>query len=401
MGMTRQTLLGLAGATLLALASAPAFAADPGITDSEITIGLFGPLSGPLVGYGVDPLNAAKMLYEEANKKGGVHGRKIKLVIEDDKCTPNDLVAVVKKLTTVDKVFLLHGGSCTAAVAAAQEYVNREKMPMAMLNAAGDNAVFPPTKYVFGSFHGTQRVYGGGLANFAASHLKSKRAAVIVHDDDYGNANLKTVKATLERQGVQVVAEVRIPPNITDVTAPMLTVRSAKPDVILSAAYPAPAVLIAQKYAEYGMNETPLLQATQGIPSPPTFSKNVGNPDAFKNFYFTWAFNDIADEAVKQKYLKLYKSYYPDRDPTPFFVSGLPSAFVVLAALEKAGKDLTRESFVAAMEQVSVKTDIMAGEERFGTDRRDALRDVFVIRFDGTKQSVMPGIYTWNGKDGL
>jgi branched-chain amino acid transport system substrate-binding protein len=394
-------LFGLAGAALLALASQPARAADPGITDTEITIGLFGPLSGPLVGYGVDPLNAAKMLYEEANKKGGVHGRKIKLVIEDDKCTPNDLVSVVKKLTTIDKVFMLHGGSCTAAVAAAQEYVNREKIPMAMLNAAGDNAVFPPTRYVFGSFHGTQRVYGGGLANFAVSHLKSKRAAVIVHDDDYGNANLKTVKATLERQGVQVVAEVRIPPNITDVTAPMLTVRSAKPDVILSAAYPAPAVLIAQKYAEYAMTDIPLLQATQGIPSPPTFSKNVGNPDAFKNFYFTWAFNDVADEAVKQKYLKLYKSYYPDRDPTPFFVSGLPSAFVVLAALEKAGKNLTRESFVAAMEQVSVKPDIMAGEERFGPDRRDALRDVFVIRFDGKKQTVMPGIYTWNGKDGL
>jgi len=109
-------------------------------------------------------------------------------------CTPNDLVAVVKKLTTVDKVFILHGGSCTAAVAAAQDYVNREKMPMAMLNAAGDNAVFPPTRYVFGSFHGTQRVYGGGLANFAVAQLKSKRAAVIVHDDDYGNANLKTVR---------------------------------------------------------------------------------------------------------------------------------------------------------------------------------------------------------------
>jgi branched-chain amino acid transport system substrate-binding protein len=397
----RHIRIGLVAAALLALASQQVKAGDPGITDNEITIGLFGPLSGPLIGYGLDPLNAAKMLYEEANKNGGVHGRKIKLVIEDDKCSPNDLVSVVKKLTTVDKVFILHGGSCTAAVAAAQDFVNREKMPMAMLNAAGDNAVFPPTRYVFGSFHGTQRVYGAGLANFAVASLKPKRAAIIVHDDEYGNGNLKTVKATLERQGVQIVAEERIPPNISDVTAPMLKVRAAKPDVILSAAYPAPAVLIAQKYAEYGMTETPLLQATQGIPSPPTFAKNVGNPEAFKNFYFTWAFNDTADEKVKQKYLTMYKSYYPDRDPTPFFVSGLPSAYTVLAALEKAGKDLTRESFVAAMEQVKVKTDIMAGELSFAPDRRDALRDVFVIRFDGTKQTAMPGTFTWNGKDGL
>ena len=82
-------------------------------------------------------------------------------------------------------------------------------------------------------------------------------------------------------------------------------------------------------------------------------------------------------------------------------MSGLPSAYVVLAALERAGKDLSRESFVAALEGVKVKTDIMAGELAFASDRRDALRDVFVIRFDGTKQTVMPGVYTWNGKDGL
>ena len=391
----------LIGAALLALAVAPARAADPGLTDNEITIGLFGPLSGPLIGYGLDPLNAAKMLYEEANRQGGIQGRKIKLVVEDDKCTPNDLVAVVKKLTTVDKVFLLHGGSCTAAVAAAQDFVNREKIPMVMLNAAGDNAVFPPTPYVFGSFQATQRVYGSALASFAAQQLKAKRAAIIVHDDDYGNANLKTAKAVLERGGVQIVAEERIPPNISDITAPMLKVRAAKPDVILSGAYPAPAVLIAQKYAEYGMTDIPLLQATQGIPSPATFAKNVGNPDALKNFYHTWSFTDIGDAGIHDKYVKLYKSYYPDREPTAFFVTGLPSAFMVIAALEKAGKELTRESFVKALEQTRVKPDVMAGELAFGPNRRDALRDVIVVRFDGVKQTVMPGVYTWNGSDGM
>ena len=96
-------------------------AADPGLTDTEIAIGLFGPLSGPLIGYGLDPVNAAKMWYDDINKKGGIHGRKIRLVIEDDKCTANDLVAAVKKLLTVDNVFMLHGGSCTAALTAAQD----------------------------------------------------------------------------------------------------------------------------------------------------------------------------------------------------------------------------------------------------------------------------------------
>src|SRR5215475_2599419 len=89
---------------------AKAWAADPGITDTEITIGLFAPMSGPLTAFGLDALQAAKMWYEETNKKGGIHGRKIKLVIEDDKCSPNDVVAVVKKFVTVDKTFMVHGG---------------------------------------------------------------------------------------------------------------------------------------------------------------------------------------------------------------------------------------------------------------------------------------------------
>lgn len=386
---------------LMALGLAMPAMAETGVTNDEIVIGLFGPLSGPLVGYGIDPLNAAKMWYEEVNRKGGINGRKVRLVIEDDKCTPNDLVAVVKKLVTVDNVFILHGGSCTAAVAAAQEFVTREKVPLVMLNAAGDNAVFPPTRYMFGSFHGTQRTYGAALVVFGAKELKAKRLAIIVHDDEYGKANLATSSAVALQNGMQVVAVERIPPNITDVTAPMLNIRAAKPDIILSGAYPAPAVLIAQKYAEYGMTAIPLMQATQGIPTPAVFAKNVGNDAALRNFYHTWAFTDIGDEALRQKWVAMYKRANPDREPGPFMISGLPSAISVTTALEKAGRNLTRESFIQAMESLDYKPEVLAGSIKFAPDRRDGLRDMLVIKYDGKTQKVMPGIYVWNGKDGL
>jgi branched-chain amino acid transport system substrate-binding protein len=96
----------------------------------------------------------------------------------------------------------------------------------------------------------------------------------------------------------------------------------------------------------------------------------------------------------------MYKAYYPDRNPTPFFVSGLPSAMTVIAALQKAGKDLSRESFIAAMDQMNAQFDIMAGPIVFNKDRRDGLRDVFVVKFDGEKEQAMPGVYSWNGEDG-
>jgi branched-chain amino acid transport system substrate-binding protein len=375
-------------------------AQTPGVTDKEIVIGLFAPLSGPLVSYGIDPLNAAKMIYEDVNSKGGINGRKIRLVIEDDKCTGNDLLGVAKKLITVDNVFILHGGSCTAAIAAAQEYIQREKVPFVMLNAAGDNAVFPPTRYMFGSFQGTQRVYGSALSEFAIKSLKAKRIAIIVHDDDYGKANLAAAKAVITRLGGEVVAEEKIPPNISDITAPVLNLRASKPDAILSGAYPAPAVLLAQKYGEFGMTNIPLLQSTQGMPTPSVYAKNVGNPDALKNLYHTWSFTDIAKEDVRERMLAMYKKSNPDREPGPFMVTGVPSALAVIDTLQRLGRDLTREKFVDAMEKLNLNSDLMTGPLQFSATRRDALRTVEVVKFDGKTQKVMPDYYTWNGKDG-
>jgi branched-chain amino acid transport system substrate-binding protein len=375
-------------------------AQTPGVTDKEIVIGLFAPLSGPLVSYGIDPLNAAKMIYEDVNSKGGINGRKIRLVIEDDKCTGNDLLGVAKKLITVDNVFILHGGSCTAAIAAAQEYIQREKVPFVMLNAAGDNAVFPPTRYMFGSFQGTQRVYGSALSEFAIKSLKAKRIAIIVHDDDYGKANLAAAKAVITRLGGEVVAEEKIPPNISDITAPVLNLRASKPDAILSGAYPAPAVLLAQKYGEFGMTNIPLLQSTQGMPTPAVYAKNVGNPDALKNLYHTWSFTDIAKEDVRERMLAMYKKSNPDREPGPFMVTGVPSALAVIDTLQRLGRDLTREKFVDAMEKLNLTSDLMTGPLQFSATRRDALRTVEVVKFDGKTQKVMPDYYTWNGKDG-
>ncbi|MGE4014343.1 MAG: ABC transporter substrate-binding protein, partial [Alphaproteobacteria bacterium] len=351
--------------------------------------------------FGFDPLQAAKMWYEEVNKNGGIHGRKIKMLVEDDKCNPNEAVAVAKKLVTVDKVFMLHGGACSAVAVAMQEFVTREKIPFAMINAAADIAVFPPTRYVFGAFLGTQRTVGGTIMEFAARELKGKRIAFIAHDDDFGNSHWVAAKAAAQRFGVEIVALERFSPRAADVTAPMLNIRAARPDVIISTVYPAPAVLIAQKYAEFGMTDIPLVSAVQGVPFPALFAKNVGNDAALKNFYYGSPLNDLSDGPKQRKWVELYKQYYPDRTPSVFMAYGLPSAMAIARALEKVGRDLTRERFVDALESVEFDTGVMAGPVAFAKDRRDGHRTSIFMKFDGKSHTLMPGSYVWNGKDGL
>lgn len=394
----RNALLG--GIAALAALAGPV-RAETGVTDNEILIGLFAPMSGQLAAFGIDPLQAAKMWYEEVNKKGGIHGRKIKVLVEDDKCNPVEVVSVVKKFITVDKTFIVHGGSCTAPAVAAQEFVTREKVPFVMLNAAGDGAVIPPTRYVFGAFGGTQRSVGATIMEFAIKELKAKKVAMIAHDDDFGNSNTATATAVAKKMGVEMVALERISPRITDVTAPMLKVRGANPDVVISTAYPAPAVLITQKYAEYGMTKTPIVIAVQGIPIPSVFHKNVGNDAAFANLYYGSPLNDLTDGPKQQPWIQLYKQYYPDRTPGAFMAYGLPSAMAITRALEKVGKDLTREKFVDAMEQTNFESGALAGATIFGKDRRDGYRTSIFIKFDGKTHQLMPGTYTWNGTDGM
>lgn len=391
----------LASFAALALHPTAGGAAEVGVTDTEITIGLFAPMSGQLANFGFDPLQAAKMWYEEVNKKGGIHGRKIKVVVEDDKCNPTEVVAVVKKLVTVDNVFILNGGSCTAPVVAAQEFVTREKVPFVMLNAAGDGAVHPPTKYVYGAFGGTQRSVGATLMEFAAKELKAKKVAYFADDNEFGNSNYATAKAVADRLGVQIVTAERLAPGkTTDVTAPMLKARQAQPDVIISAAYPAGTVLLAQKYGEFGMTKIPFVVAVQGIPDPALFAKNVDNDAALSNLYYGSPLNDLTEGPKQQKWINLYKQYYPDRRPTAYMTYGLPAAMAITRAIEKAGRDLTREKFIAAMDQTNFDSEVLAGPSTFGPDRRDGYRSSIFIKFDGKKYTLMPGTYTWNGVDG-
>ena len=124
-------------------------AADPAALENAKAkyLGKTGQITEQMKGLGkLDPdarraqgavINAAKMYYDQVNKEGGVHGRKIELVIEDDRCNANDLLAAVKKLTEQDKVFALNGGSCSGPVVKDRKVLTN--MSMNALVVGGSN----------------------------------------------------------------------------------------------------------------------------------------------------------------------------------------------------------------------------------------------------------------------
>lgn len=385
-------------AAALMLAAIPTSArSEVGVTDNEIVIGLFSALSGPLSVNGADPLNAARAYYEDVNAKGGIHGRKIRLVIEDDKCVPGEANAVARKLINVDKVFILNGGACSGAVVALQDLVNREKVPHVFINASGDTAVFPPTRYQFGAIPGTQRSTMVAVMLFSMDHLKGKRLALIGPDDDMGRAAYRFAKAVAAKRGAEIVAYEIVPNNATDVTVPVVNVRSANPDVIMLATYTAPTVLMLQKLSEYSVKK-PVVSAIQGVSSAPdVFAKSVGDNAALANFYYTMPLVGQPGGPELKSFYDLFAKYNPDRKtPTMTMPYGFPAPMAIVKALEMAGRELTREGFIDALEKVDLDSGVMVSPIKFGPGRRDAMRGQVVIKFDGKTLTRMPGTYEWD-----
>lgn len=397
--MTLRLRLTVLAASLCTLAhAAPALAQqEPGITDKTIRIGMFAPLSGSSMAYGFDPMNGAKMWYAKINKEGGIHGRQIELVIEDDRCNANDLVAAAKKLTEQDKVFLLNGGSCSAATVAAREYVEREKIPLVMLNASGDGALYPVSKYIYGAFSISQYAVGGSMVQFGAEALKAKKIGYINHDDAYGAWNLAAAKVQAKSLGDLPLNVQSVNSNINDVTAPMLRIRASNPDVLLLTTYARPAALIIKKAHELGFDK-PIVLAVTGTADLRQLVENVGNKDAFKNVYIQDVLADVPGSPKLQWVYDMYKEAYPDLAarpgyPQPYMPYGLPSAMTVVNALKAAGPQPTREKVLEAMSTMKFDSGVMAGPIEFSPTDHAAQKAAIYLKFDGDKSTLVPGTF--------
>jgi branched-chain amino acid transport system substrate-binding protein len=397
--MTLRLRLTVLAASLCTFAHAvPALAQqEPGITDKTIRIGMFAPLSGSSMAYGFDPMNGAKMWYAKINKEGGIHGRQIELVIEDDRCNANDLVAAAKKLTEQDKVFLLNGGSCSAATVAAREYVEREKIPLVMLNASGDGALYPVSKYIYGAFSISQYAVGGSMVQFASEALKAKKIGYINHDDAYGAWNVAAAKVQAKSLGDLPLQVQSVNSNINDVTAPMLRIRASNPDVLLLTTYARPAALIIKKAHELGFDK-PIVLAVTGTADLRQLVENVGNKDAFKNVYIQEVLADVPDSPKLKWVYDMYKEAYPDLAarpgyPQPYMPYGLPSAMTVVNALKAAGPQPTREKVLTAMSTMKFDSGVMAGPIEFSPTDHAAQKAAIYLKFDGDTSTLVPGTF--------
>ena len=187
----------------LTLFAVPANAGDStGVTKDTIKIGLFGPMTGVASAIQKQVYGSAA-IYKDVNDHGGINGRKIQLVIEDDGCKPDKGVEVVKKLLYDDKVLLLHGAWCSGVALAIKPELAEVAGALISVLAAASSAISTPVQPNI--FHPivTTQVAGRQMADFAVSKPGAKRIAIIRHSDEWGTTYSKAAIERLKELGIE------------------------------------------------------------------------------------------------------------------------------------------------------------------------------------------------------
>lgn len=378
----------LAAAATLALTPALAGAqgTTPGVSSDKIRIGMFGPLTGPTA-VGSLPLFGASAIYKSVNDRGGIHGRKLDLVIEDDACDPNKAIAATKKLVAQEQVFMVHGGWCSGAVMAIKpELARAPDLPFMVLGAANSAISTPVTANIFHPVATTATV-ARSMVDFALTKPGAKRIAIISHSDEWGKSHLEPALAQLRSQGLESVATVYLERGQVDATSQVLRIKEAKPDAVLAVLYPPELTIYLRDAFKYGIKSPTV--TTQGV-SVEDMVKRVAMPTATKELFVFYPLADTLDSPAYKKWVDIYRKYNPKDPVETLSFMGMTGALAVVEALEKAGPTLTREKFMAELNKLrNFDPGIQSGPLSFTPEQHAGISTGKVIYMVGDKPQIV------------
>ncbi len=200
------------------------------VSTEPVKIGFSGPLSGDLANVGQNAKAAVEIAVEEINTAGGIAGRQMLVVYEDDKCKGDVGATVASKLVSVDKVAAILGPACSPAALAQAPVVEAAKTPLLSYCATAPS-ISDAGDYVFRDVPSDlfQAKYA---ANYLYNTMGKRQAAVVYINQDWGNGLKDAFKAAFEGLGGKVVLEEGYAPDATDLRAQMTKVKNSKADVL-------------------------------------------------------------------------------------------------------------------------------------------------------------------------
>jgi branched-chain amino acid transport system substrate-binding protein len=362
---------------------------SPGASDTLIKVGQTGPLSGPASAYGV-ACRVAQGYFKMVNDQGGINGRKLEMLCEDDGFNPAKTVEATRKLVESDQVLFTYANPGTATQSAVQRYMNAKKVPMLLINSGAhkwiDPATNPWTTIGDESLRSEAHIFG----EFIKKNMPNAKIGLLYQNDDYGKDYQIGLKESLgPLADKMLVSEQSYELSDPTLDAQILALRAKNVDVVVMGTLAKQATLAIKKIGDLGWKPQILLSWTCAsipqvlAPAGLTYSKGLISTAVLKDP----ADPKWANDPAVRDYKAFMAKYFPDGDPNYYInVENYASGSVLMDILKRSGDDLTRENVMKQALSVNMAPAMFLPGIRFRTtpDQRDPITALQMVRFDGS-----------------
>ncbi|MDR6861102.1 ABC transporter substrate-binding protein [Variovorax guangxiensis] len=370
---------------LAASAITPAIA-QQGVTDTEILLGDILPLTGPPALLGVAHNLGVKVAVAEANAAGGINGRKLRLISEDDGYVPSRTVQGVRKLITSDKVFALTSLSGTAQGQAALPVVRQAGIPTMATISLFEELYKPVSKNVF-AIGGDHESATAGLVAKVADKFPGKKWAIISQDDDYGELVRQGFELVQKEKKLSVVSSQIYKKGQADFSSEILKVKQSGAEVLMAGGVLGENVAMAKELERNGFK---IPMAVTYVSRVPASVKLMGA--AGENVY-TVDFVTLEESPRGKAFMEKVKQHLTPEEMgrvNRYTFTGYAGARTLFEAMKRCGKSLTWDCTNAELAKTqNFDTGVMSPIS-FSATQHLAAPALFLMRSDPASVSYKP-----------
>ena len=379
-------LVALAAALALGTAAAQA-QQQQGVSKNEIVLGSIQDLSGPIAGFGKQTRLGMQLRVDELNEQsGGIHGRKIKIQYEDSQYDPRKAVLAAQKLVNQDKIFAMIGHIGTAQnLAAMPVQFEKNVMNFFPITAAREmSEPFHRLKFAFAAtYYDQMRIFAPRLAQ----EKGAKKPCAIYQDDEFGLEVMRGAEAGLKTINMELAEKTSFKRGATDFSSQVARMKAAGCDMVVMG------TIIRETIGTIGESRktgfTPTFLGSSAAYT--DLIHKLGGP-AMNGLYaaMTVAHPYLDDASPQVRFWATkYKTKF-NEDPTVFSVYGYNAVDTFIQAAQKAGPNLTTDSFVKAMESMTFPADIFgSAPASFGPQKRQGSNETRMSQIVDGKWKVL------------
>ena len=375
---------------LILLGGASGYAGEVrGITKDTIRIGAMIDLTGPAAGTGVFIAEAVRNYFDYVNSQGGINGRKLKVIIEDDRYSIPVTLAAFKKLVFRDKVFGLIGPTSTGGITSLFRHIEKENIPI-MGIPVSEIAYIPPKRYIFGHCISTDDVKAIYHYILNVRKAKDPKIAIIFPDTEYGKQGRDPAREMSQKFGLKLHEEI-LAMGALDATSQVLGLKRAKPDYIIFHGPPASAAAVMRDSGKFGLSVKLFIStfyATDDLTV--KLAKKASENFIGTSHLCTWYDKSPGAAKLRNITLKLRPgTEKPFR--TRSYTIGWLLALIMTEGMKRAGTDLNSESMVEALESIkSLDTKGLCGPVTYSPNDRYGMKYTRLYKADVENNAIVP-----------